>query len=231
MITPEQERRLRQLVEVFLREAATINLSAMRTPEACWGGNVLDSLALLDLLPAISMPPRSIRALDVGTGGGFPLLPLALCLPDWDLVGLDATAKKVAAVRRIAAAAGLGNVSLVTGRAEALGEDPRYREDFDLVLSRAVAPLPVLLEYTSPFARPGGHLVLWKSLHIEEELEESGYAQAELAVRLERQHRYVLPGGLGERQLLCFSKHARLSGRYPRGVGVPGKDPLRAHPS
>jgi 16S rRNA (guanine527-N7)-methyltransferase len=209
-------------VRHFLAENANINLTALRTEEQCWNGNVLDSLPFLDL--PFAAEAQSI--LDVGTGGGFPLLPLAVCLPSARLVGLDATQKKIDAVRRIADATGLRNVELLCGRTEQLGRDPQYRERFDVVTARAVAPLNVLLEFCSPFARPGGHVVLWKSLHAEEEIAQSLLARAELSSHLETRHRYDLGGDWGERQLLVFSKSGALPKNYPRGVGVPKSHPL-----
>jgi 16S rRNA (guanine527-N7)-methyltransferase len=223
---PAHEPRLRSLLDAFLRENAHINLSAFRTPELCWTGNVLDSLAYLDLPPELR-PTKEGKMLDVGTGGGFPLLPLGICLPQSQLTGLDATRKKLEAIGRIANELQLQNVNVLCGRAEELGHDTRYREQFDVVLSRAVAPLNVLLEYCSPFAKPGGKVILWKSLSIEQELQDSLLARAELSCHLVGQHEYSLGPDWGTRQLLVFEKGGKLSGKYPRGVGVPKKEPLR----
>ncbi|TSC57406.1 MAG: 16S rRNA (guanine527-N7)-methyltransferase [Candidatus Peregrinibacteria bacterium Greene0416_19] len=236
-VPTDAERRLRELVSAFLSENQHINLSALRTEDQCWIGNVLDSLALLGVLPKFSIlptsPPGLRRAsnsqftiLDVGTGGGFPLLPLAITLPDAKLTGLDATQKKIDAVRRIADALELTNVELIAARAEILGHDPLHRETYDIVTARAVAPISVLLEYASPFAKVGGRVVLWKSMHIEEELKDSLLARAEVSCHLVDQHEYVLPGDWGKRQLLVFEKSATLSKKYPRAVGVPGKKPI-----
>lgn len=221
-LTPAQERTLRNVVHAFLRENAVTNLSALRTEDACWNGNILDSLPLLDVLA--DRPVTSL--LDVGTGGGFPLLPAAVCLPETRCVGVDSVGKKVDAVRRIAASAGLKNVEVIAGRTEELGQNPAYREQFDVVTARAVAELPVLLEYCSPFTKPGGRVILWKSLQIEEELKASLLARAELSCHLIAQHEYELPGDWGRRQLLVFEKTAPLSDKYPREVGVPKKHPL-----
>jgi 16S rRNA (guanine527-N7)-methyltransferase len=223
----ELESKLRRLVEVFLAENAKLNLSALRTPEQCWMGNVMDSLPLIDLLPKLNTNNEHLRILDIGTGGGFPLFPLAIALPQTELIGMDATRKKIDAVGRIAEAMELTNALLITGRAEELGHDPDLRESFDIVTARAVAPINTLLEYASPFTQPLGHIVLWKSLHAEEELHESLLARAELSCHLIMQHEYDLGGDWGTRQLLIFQKTATLSRKYPRGVGIPKKDPLR----
>lgn len=213
---------LHRLVDAFLEENALLNLSALRTPETCWHGNILDSLSVLDVLP-----PTPMRVLDVGTGGGFPLLPVAVCRPEWICVGLDSVEKKINALDRIVQKVGIGNVDLLCGRTEELGRNPKYRETFDAVFARAVAPINVLLEYVSPFCKRGGKVILWKSLKVEDELRESLLARAELSCHLAGEHRYTLPGTWGTRQLLIFDKTSRLSDTYPRGVGVPKKEPLR----
>ena len=221
-VTPKLEERLRQLVHLFLAENARVNLSAFRTEETCWIGNVLDALAAQEVLRV----PAQARFLDLGTGGGFPLLPLAVALQAVSFTGMDATGKKIDAVRRIAASMGLENVVVICGRAEALGRDPRLHERFDVVLARAVAEVNVLLEYCSPFVKQGGTIVLWKSMDIDGEMKDSAHAQKELRCAFRQSIVYDLPGDFGKRQLLIFEKTGRVSGNYPRGVGVAKKKPL-----
>jgi len=122
-----EEKQMRELVAVFLAENSKVNLSAFRTEESCWIGNILDSVSFLELLPKFSILNSQFSILDLGTGGGFPLLPLAIALPDVHFTGMDATQKKIDAVERIADGMGLKNVELIAGRAETLGRDPRYR--------------------------------------------------------------------------------------------------------
>ena len=208
-------------MNIFLEINQHINLSALRTESACWTGNVLDSLAFLELNFG---SPQKI--LDLGTGGGFPLLPLAIALPDTHFTGLDAVGKKIKAVQGISKKLQLKNVELVNGRSEELGRMPAHREKYDAVLSRAVAPLRILLEWCSSFVKVDGSVVVWKSLQIEEELKESEHAQKECCMKLEKQQRYTLPGDFGERQLLIFRKTAVLSRTYPRPVGMAKKMPL-----
>lgn len=222
MVPAELEPGLRRLVTLFLEENAKVNLSAFRTAEQCWTGNVLDALAALD----VTHVTAAKTIMDLGTGGGFPLLPLAVALPNASFTGLDSVRKKVEAVGRIAHALHLENVNVITGRAEELGRRGEYRERFDLVTSRAVAAVNVLLEYASPFVKPRGHIVLWKSMNVEQELRDSLLARAELSAHLVAQHVYELPDSWGKRQLLIFQKGAPLSDAYPRDVGVPAKKPL-----
>lgn len=223
-ISPDLHRRLEQLRDRVLDENTRINLTALRDSEKCWIGNVLDSLPLLDVVDKLGSPGAF---LDVGTGGGFPLLPLALAMPETRWTGLDSTGKKIDAIRRITNDVGISNVGLVTARAEDAARDKTHREQYDVVTARAVADLSVLLELTSPFAKVGGFVVLWKSLKAEEELAQSAKAQHELHVPFAFSHSYELPGDFGERQLLVFRKGSATPKLYPRPTGIPGKQPLR----
>ena len=223
MIPPELEQRLYELLRIFVEENKNLNLSAFRTEELAWTGNIMDSISFLDLLPKLG----SVQSvLDLGTGGGFPLLPLALALSDVSFVGLDSVQKKVDAVNRMIEKLALKNAACIAGRAEELGRLEKYREQFDIVTSRAVAPINVLLEYCSPFVKQSGYIVLWKSMTIDEELKDSLLARAEFSCHLIHKHSYKLSGNWGERQLLAFQKTAILDSKYPRAVGVPKKDPL-----
>jgi len=223
--SPEHEQRLRHLMQVFLTENAKINLSALRTEDACWTGNILDSLALQELECATVLEQPNSKLIDVGTGGGFPLLPLAIVYPQARCTGLDSIRKKIDAVTRIAKEADI-TVATVANRAEVLGHDKKFREQFDIVTSRAVAPLGILLEYVAAFAKVGGHIVLWKSMHIDGELAESGTAQRKLNCELVHTHQYELGGDWGTRQLLVFKKTAALDKQYPREVGMAKKETL-----
>lgn len=250
VIRPQHLQPLRQLLTLFLQENAQLNLSALRTPEKAWVGNVLDSLPLLTL-PSLPLPrsneqtgSETVNVLDIGTGGGFPLLPLATCLRGVQFTGLDSTGKKIQALQRIADAMELTNVQLLTGRAEDLGHDPAHRERYDIVTARAVAEIPVLLEYASGFVKPHGHVVLWKSLQSDAELAQSKAAQEAVFVHLQTPYTYnldelaqeypledgkpmVFEQPWGTRRLLLFEKGSRTPKMYPRAVGIPSKDPIR----
>ncbi len=223
-IDSKLEHRLRALVTAFLEENAKLNLSAFRTEEMCWNGNVLDSLAFLEIKNKL---PEIKSLLDLGTGGGFPLLPLAIALPDVSCTGLDSVQKKISAVERIAQKLDLRNIRFLMGRAEELGRSPEHREHYDVVTVRGVAELPILLEYASAFVKVKGRIVVWKSMTIDKELQESLLARAELSCHLIAQHPYELSEGFGKRQLLIFEKTSPLLPKFPRAVGVPKKQPLK----
>ena len=225
MLNETMEKNLQALLHLFLEENAKLNLSAFRSEEDCWHGNVLDSLPALEL-DIVAKAQDGATLLDIGIGGGFPLLPLALALPQMSFTGLDATQKKVDATQRIVDALEVKNVTLLCGRTEELGREPQHREQYDIVTARAVAPLNTLLEYASPFVKPGGYIICWKSMQIEQELQNSLLARAELSCQLTDQHPYTLPDKWGERQLLIFEKRGPINKKYPRSVGIPKKKPI-----
>ncbi|MDD5040876.1 MAG: DUF559 domain-containing protein [Candidatus Peribacteraceae bacterium] len=167
-----------------------------------------------------------LKILDLGTGGGFPLLPLAICLPQYTFTGMDSVQKKIAAVQRIIDAMKIPNASLVCGRSEELAREGAHREQYDVVLVRGLAALNVLLELAAPFVKVGGHILCWKSLNIDRELNDSLLARAELSCQMEKPHEYNLGGTWGRRQILVFRKRAKTSDKFPREVGEPKKNPL-----
>jgi 16S rRNA (guanine527-N7)-methyltransferase len=220
------EVRLRTLMQSFLEENKKLNLSAFRTEEHCWAGNILDTLAFLQLLEGPVAMPLPSTLIDLGTGGGFPLLPLSITLPKTQCIGIDATAKKIAAIQRIVLSLGIQNIRLLTGRIEDLAHQKEYRTYADLVTARAVAPIAVLLEYAAGFLSVGGHAVFWKSSKIADELAASAAAQKALGLMFVRTYEYELPDGFGHRLLLVFRKMKETPSEFPRKVGIPKSKPL-----
>ena len=218
--------KLRKLVTVFLEENKKLNLSAFRSEEHCWVGNVLDSIALFGAFDEVKglVPPRTL--IDIGTGGGFPLLPLAICSPDMACIGIDSTQKKIDAVQRIVDAMHLTNVRLSCGRIEELAHQKEYRESADLVTARAVAPMPVLLEYAVPLLKVGGFCAFWKSSKIADELQSSATAQKLLGISFAGTYAYELPSDFGARLIIFFRKNKPTGKEYPRKTGVPKGKPL-----
>lgn len=210
------------LIQAFLTENAKMNLSAFRTEEHCRIGNVQDSLAILETID----PSKVTSFLDLGTGGGFPLLPLAMAMPQARAVGIDSIEKKVMAVRRIAESCGLTSVTVLAGRIEELARRDDLRTSFDMVTARALAPLPILLEYAIPFLRVGGMAAFWKSTKIADELASTAEAQKLLRCAYTETFEYDLPGDWGKRSIVFFQKTADTPDTYPRKIGVPKNDPL-----
>src|SRR5207302_2443348 len=148
--TPQFEQLL-QYRQELLDWNTRINLTAITDPEEVLLRHFLDSLSLLTVYDK-----PGVRLLDIGSGAGFPGIPLKIVRPGWQVTLLEATGKKVAFLRHIIEALQLEGIVAIQGRAEELAHEREYRAAFDLVTARAVASLPVLLEYAAPFCRPGG---------------------------------------------------------------------------
>ena len=220
------EVRFRQLTTTFLKVNESINLSAFRSPELCWVGNVQDSLSLVKASESIPELQQITRLCDIGTGGGFPLLPLALAWSSVSCTGIDSTTKKLTAIQQIIDQEGLNNVRLVSGRLEELGHDSALRGTFDLVTARALATLPVLLEYAAPLLRIGGILACYKSTKVADELSSTVHAQKLLHMPYLRTWMYNLGEHWGERTIVFFQKKAETPEEYPRANGIPKQKPL-----
>jgi 16S rRNA (guanine527-N7)-methyltransferase len=215
--------RLTQFVHALLAENQALNLTAARDVAGVWRAHVCDSLALVAWIGE----HRVARLLDLGSGGGLPGIPLACACAGLDVTLLDATRKKVAALERIIQSVGLEHAQAVWGRAETLAHDPAHRERFDAVAARAVATLPVLIEYAAGFVRTGGHAWFFKS----QSAADTEVAQAEPAAQACKLAyadtlRYRLPGEPAERVILGYRKTSALGVELPRRAGRAQKRPL-----
>ena len=214
--------RLTTFVERLLSENEHINLTAVRDADDAWLVHVCESLTLLALLD--EQQPSSL--LDLGTGGGVPGLPLACARPELPVTLLDATRKKVEAADRIAGAIGLQNVKCIWGRAELQAHHPALREQFDVVVSRAVARLPLLVEFAAGFVRVGGRCLFFKTPGaMESEAREAAAALRACRLKFERAMSYSL-GSHGERLIAIYRKTAPLPPNLPRPPGHAKKKPL-----
>jgi 16S rRNA (guanine527-N7)-methyltransferase len=196
-----------------------LNLFSTGDREKIASKHVPDALAVLPLWE--TEPGQLI--LDLGTGGGLPGLALATAHPELNFVLCDARAKKIAAVNEVASKLGLENVSAVSGRFEELARNPEHRDAYEIVVARAVAPLPILLEYAAGFVQEGGLFYAWKSQDHGEELKSAENAMEELYFELEATHNYELPEA---RSILVFRKTGPTEDEYPRADGVPKRSPL-----
>lgn len=161
--------------------------------------------------------------LDVGAGAGFPGVAMKIAWPGLRLTLLEATAKKTAFLAELVTRLGFDDVAVLTGRAEALAHDPALRERFDLVLARAVAPLPTLLELTLPFARIGGRVITPKGSRVEAEVAASSRA---LQVLGGEAHTLPLDVPGPPQTLVVVAKRRPTPAEYPRRPGMPAKSPL-----
>jgi 16S rRNA (guanine527-N7)-methyltransferase len=198
------------------------NLTAITDPHGIQIKHFLDSLSLLKV-----MRPAGQAVVDVGTGAGFPGLPLKIVCPDIRLTLIEATGKKIAFCEHIVAALKLSGVTVVKARAEELGQDPAHRERYDWVLARAVAEMPVLAEYLLPLAKRGGRVLAQKGEGAPAETHSAESAIRKLGGELEQLTPVELPGIVETRYLVVLKKCAATPPAYPRRPGTPTKAPLK----
>lgn len=200
------------------------NLTAITDYQEVQIKHFLDSLSCLLVLEGL--PIDRWRHLDIGAGAGFPGLPLKIAQPRMEPTLLEAKKKRVRFLQHLVGKLGLSGIEIIRGRAEELGRQPGHREGYDLVLARAVAPLPVLLEYALPLCRIGGIFLAQKGPDIKEELETSQMALRVLGGRLREVRGLELPHSMGRRNLAVVEKVAPTPEKYPRRPGLPAKRPL-----
>lgn len=201
------------------------NLTAITDYEGVQVRHFADSLSCLLALPRAALQAGA-RLIDVGTGAGFPGLPLKILCPGLRLVLLEATRKKTEFLEHLVRRLGLQDVQVIWGRAEEIGQQPAHREQYDWAVARAVAELPTLVEYLLPLVRVGGAVLAQKG--------ESGPAEAHsaegaiqlLGGRLRRLAAVDLHGLAETRYLVLIDKVATTPDKYPRRPGVPAKHPL-----
>ena len=220
----EQVERFRLYYSELAAWNETVNLTAVSGLEEVQARHFLDSLAVASALPATVLD-GSERLLDVGTGAGFPGLPLKLAYPRIDLTLLEATAKKTAFLVHVVKTLGLEGVEVVTGRAEDEAHRLEMRERFGAVVSRAVARLDVLAELCLPFCAVGGVMIAQKGPQVEEELRQARNAIDILGGRAKDRGMLVTqPVGIGT--LVVIEKQRATPPNYPRRPGIPSKRPL-----
>lgn len=221
-LTPRQVAALQRYETELLDWNSRMNLTAIRDSEGIRTKHFLDSFTCLSAWK--DSPPN--RLIDIGTGAGFPGIPLKILYPSMQLTLVDSIGKKVEFCRHIVQVLGLEKVEMLKGRAEELGQMKAHREKYDWAVARAVANMSILVEYLLPLVRVGGAVLAQKG--------ESGPAEAhaaERAIRLLGGHlRQVipvaLPGVAEERFLVVVDKTAATPPNYPRHVGIPSKHPL-----
>ncbi len=201
------------------------NLTSSRDRSQVEARHVAESLALGRLLEAHGLLPAAARVLDLGAGGGLPGIPFRIVWPHIVITLLESVGKKCRFLEDVARDLALDAVTVLEGRAEDYGHDALHREQYDLVVARAVAPLPVLIEYALPFLRTGGHLAAVKGRAAPREIDDSVNALIELNARLYDAPIFQPPSGLAQTAVL-IEKLGPTPDRYPRRPGIPTKRPL-----
>ena len=202
------------------------NLTAVTDPEGVYVRHFLDSLSCLKAIPSSELATGAC-VIDVGSGAGFPGLPLKIVCPALRLTLAEATRKKVRFLEHLVSTMGLEDVVVLHERAEELGRAAGHREQYDWALARAVAEMPVLAEYLLPLVRVGGAVLAPKGERAAAEVQEATVAIRTLGGRVRRLIPVELRGLAETRYLVVVDKTAATSDRYPRRTGVPSKRPLR----
>ena len=224
-LTEKQLDRLHIYYENLIRWNKVMNLTAITEEKDVYEKHFLDSLMICRILPP-SQWSEGTSIIDVGTGAGFPGLPIAICFPQVQVTLMDSLGKRIRFLEDTAANLGLANVRAIHARAEELARNSGHREQYDLCVSRAVANLSTLSEYCLPFVHTGGSFISYKTGNVDEEIKAAQKAVRILGGSKASVDLYTLPGTDYSRSLVKITKERNTPGKYPRKAGTPSKEPL-----
>lgn len=222
VLTPEQIRQFDRYFQLLVEWNENINLTAITEESDVYLKHFYDSVAPV-LHGHLNNEP--IRLLDIGAGAGFPSLPMKILCPNLQVTIIDSLNKRIQFLRHLSEELGLADVSLFHGRAEDFAHDKAFREQFDVVTARAVAPLPILSELTIPYLRIKGRLIALKASSAAEEITQAKQALTLLFTKIVANTDYQLPNG-DPRALTVLEKKKETPNKYPRKAGIPNKRPL-----
>ncbi len=222
-LADEQMGQMSEYYSLLIEWNEKMNLTAVTEPQEAAVKHVLDSLMIAQVLHSEQMVGP---AADVGTGAGLPGIPLRIAYPDLEISLIDSLRKRLSFLEAVIERLALKSVGVFHFRAEDAGRSQQHREKYPLVVARAVARLPVLLEYCLPLCKVGGLFVAYKGPGVAEEVEAGAKAAEALGGKLIEMKEYDLPEGMGQRSLVVYTKEASTPNKYPRKAGMPAKQPL-----
>lgn len=222
-LSEKQYKQFGMFFDMLQEKNKVMNLTAITDGVEIIQKHFIDSLTIVkshDMLEVESM-------IDIGTGAGFPGIPIKIAYPDVEVVLVDSLEKRVNFLNEVIEELGLLNIKVIHARAEDLAHDPQYREKFELCVSRAVANLAVLSEYCMAFVKPNkGSFVAFKAGNMREELAQARNAIREMGGDVKQEIGFFLPDSDINRSLIWVEKEMRTPRMYPRKAGIPAKDPI-----
>ena len=207
-------------MNLLIEKNKVMNLTGITEPKEVILKHFIDSLTVLKYIN------ENDNIIDVGTGAGFPGIPLKIAENSLEITLLDSLNKRINFLNEVIEKINLNKVKTIHGRAEDFGQDFKYREKYDVAVSRAVAPLNVLLEYMLPFVKVGGKCICLKGSNCDEEIENSRKAIEILGGKIEKIKKFNLPNSDNNRTIFIIKKVQKMSRQYPRKAGIPTKNPL-----
>lgn len=224
-LTDHQIEQFLQYYEMLVEKNKVMNLTGITEYEEVIQKHFLDSLSLIRVIPDIAS--QKLTVIDLGTGAGFPGIPLKIAFPELEITLMDSLNKRILFLQEVIDALGQKKVSAVHGRAEEMSSNATHRQQYDLCVSRAVSNLAVLTEYCLPFVKKGGLFVSYKSADSDAEIQEGKKAISILGGKLTSVDKFQLPDSDLRRALVCIKKVKDTPKKYPRKAGTPAKLPLK----
>lgn len=217
-----KESAMLEFMDYVLEKNEHVNLTSIKDRDEFIIKHLVDSV----LVGKLNMEINGKYVLDIGTGAGFPGIPLAITYPDARFLLMDSLNKRIKIINEFIQSKDMTNVTAMHGRAEQMGKDPIHREKFDIVVSRAVANLNLLLEYSVPFLKVGGVFIAYKGPNYEQELDGLENALKVLKCEIINKIELTLPYSLGTRNFIIIKKKAQTDKKYPRETNLIQKKPL-----
>lgn len=222
LLNERQKEQFASFYELLIEWNKVMNLTAITEKEAVNEKHFIDSLSIVKAVDMNSVT----SVIDIGTGAGFPGIPLKIAFPHLKVVLLDSLNKRIRFLDTVIETLGLEHIDAIHGRAEDFAKRAEYREQFDICVSRAVANLTTLSEYCMPYVRKQGLFVPYKSGEIDDEVIQSKGAIHILGGKLENVVKFQLPGSEINRSFVMIKKIQNTPKKYPRKAGLPAKEPL-----
>ena len=222
IIDGEKASMFKVYMNILLEWNEKINLTTITREDDILLKHFVDSLTIIKYLK------NGEKIVDVGTGAGFPGIPISIVKEDSKLYLVDSLNKRINFLNEVKTKLSLNNISLFHSRAEELGQNKNYREYFDVAVSRAVANLCTLAEYLIPLVKLGGKVICMKGSNIEEELQIAKFAIEELGGRIINIEEFFLPESDNKRTIIIIEKVKSTTKKYPRKPGIPAKQPLNS---